>query len=230
MENLTSQELAQALPEVRKAYRLLYVYQTRILQLMQHVVQSSDWQFEGGYQRFSRKLGHDKNISLNRWAWDWLPMNLYAFHFHMNSEVPNHPYKMDIYHQADTGWDDREDEKTRNKNDLRTFASVEGSSTRLIFTFRHIELEGLYEQVKGRFPSTSTNWLVPDDAEKGKYRIIGQAFPLADITSLHEVEEKLKEFQNFCSDHWDSKINFFKIKNDATLGPTPPDTPDVFVQ
>jgi len=76
-----SQEISKTLLEVRKSYRLIYDFQSKILDLISFIGGSYMKTYNGGWCKFSEptprdKYGHSKE-SLNQWAWDWLSMYYY---------------------------------------------------------------------------------------------------------------------------------------------------------
>ena len=69
MEN---NNLNQSLIEVRKAYRILFDYQSRILDLISYIAGKTQFNYNGGYSKFSNSGPRDGKGKLNFWAWDWL--------------------------------------------------------------------------------------------------------------------------------------------------------------
>jgi hypothetical protein len=111
--------------EVRKAYRLLFDYQSRILDLMKFIGQSYSMPFVKGDPKFSTR-GQNK---LDNWAWDWLYMYYYSFHFNNSNDL-----YMSIYLLNDSGYFDASfDDNSISRLDVQKFKATENSTTKLIF-------------------------------------------------------------------------------------------------
>ncbi|WP_299577479.1 hypothetical protein [uncultured Sunxiuqinia sp.] len=131
MGSITKQELDAAFVDVRKAYRLLYHYQKRVLDLMQFISDSLPFSFEAGHSRFSSPTPKDKRVDLGRWAWDWLNLYLYEFHFG-TTKIDGKKISFSIVLQSDTGFFDKE-ATAKTKIDVSKFVKPEISKTCLIF-------------------------------------------------------------------------------------------------
>ncbi|MBW1619534.1 MULTISPECIES: hypothetical protein [Empedobacter] len=130
MEN---NNLNQSLIEVRKAYRILFDYQSRILDLISYISGKTQFNYNGGYSKFSNTGPRDGKGKLNFWAWDWL--NFYYYEFHFNRiEIGKDEYIFSIFHLADDGFFDAHNKKGNcNKIDLNDFTDEEESRSKLIF-------------------------------------------------------------------------------------------------
>ena len=84
MENLTKQELEKVFIDVRKAYRLLYHYQKRVLDLVKFIGDELDFKYHGGWVKFSEQCPRNGKGALTNSAWEWLPMYYYQFHYYNN--------------------------------------------------------------------------------------------------------------------------------------------------
>ncbi|MDC7218749.1 MAG: hypothetical protein PQJ59_02350 [Spirochaetales bacterium] len=69
---IDQKELNKALLEVRKAYRIIYEYQKRVLDLVKYISKSLGYQYAGGWSKFSSPSPKNGKGSLDNWAWDWL--------------------------------------------------------------------------------------------------------------------------------------------------------------
>lgn len=78
---MKNNELDKSLVEVRKAYRILFDYQTRILDLVKYIGQKTQFSYSGGYSKFSNSGPNNGRGSLDLWAWDWLNFYFYEFNF-----------------------------------------------------------------------------------------------------------------------------------------------------
>jgi len=75
-------EIDNALQDVRKAYRLLYLYQRRTMNIVQRITKEFDCQYYGWVPyKFYRPPKFGTKDIFNRWAWDMLPMYDVSFLF-----------------------------------------------------------------------------------------------------------------------------------------------------
>ena len=110
---------------VRNSFRLLYFFNRRVLDLMKYIGKKFSIPYAGGYSKFSASSPKDGKGDLDCWAWDW--MNLYFYEFHFFKEK----IRFSILLQSDTGkWDADVDHL-----DVQKFESALKSKTKLIFVF-----------------------------------------------------------------------------------------------
>lgn len=118
--------------EVRKAYRFLFEYQKRIIDLVSFIEGKFGLKYAGGYPKFSNAAPRNGGGKLENWAWDWLNMYFYEFHF-QDLKIGTDKIFFSVFIVNDTGFykalQNREIERT-NTDD---FDSVEDSETKLIF-------------------------------------------------------------------------------------------------
>ena len=86
--------------EVRKAYRLLFDYQRRILDLMKFVGETYDLPYKKGKPLFSSKAGN----KLTNWSWDWIYMYCYDFRF--EGKEKDNPIQFSVILKNDSGYYD----------------------------------------------------------------------------------------------------------------------------
>ncbi len=111
--------------EARKAYRYLFQYQQRILDLVRFIGGSLGLEYQGGYPKFSNPAPRNGGGNLYNWAWDWLNMYFYEFRFKKKeSDV-----KFSAFIVNDTGF--YENDKI-SKLDVKEYRTVEESQTKLI--------------------------------------------------------------------------------------------------
>ncbi|WP_040281028.1 hypothetical protein [Psychroserpens damuponensis] len=112
--------------EVRKAYRLLYDYQRRILDLMKFIGETYDFPYKKGRPLFSSKAG----TSLNNWAWDWIYMYCYDFRFEGKDD--KNPIQFSVILKNDSGFYESTEENKIHALEIEQFKAVEDSKTELI--------------------------------------------------------------------------------------------------
>lgn len=132
MDKINQHDLQQALVDVRKSYRLLAVYQRRILDTVKFIANHYSLQLQGGYSKFSNIAKKGKGVQLTHWSWDWLSMYLYEFNLGY-LEIDDIKYHFKLIHQADTGFYDVNDNQRTSKTNPSEFAASEKSECYLFF-------------------------------------------------------------------------------------------------
>lgn len=123
-------DVATALLDVRKAYRLLHDYQRMVLNAMGHIESQLGFRYQGGYSKFSNVAPRDGKGALDCWAWDWLNMMLYEFHFRNDAKR----LRMSIVLISDTGYFQEDNSlKHEDRTAVSKFASPERSRTMIGF-------------------------------------------------------------------------------------------------
>ncbi|RYD71526.1 MAG: hypothetical protein EOP84_24740 [Verrucomicrobiaceae bacterium] len=129
--NAQPHEIAAALLDVRKAYRLLHDYQRAALDAVNYIGTQLGFTYEGGYSNFSDCSPRNGKGSLDNWAWDWL--NLYFHEFHFIKKVDSEEtLNLSIWLFSDTGYYCSSHPEI-DETDLSTFAKPEESNTKIGF-------------------------------------------------------------------------------------------------
>ena len=123
---MNKNEFEETLIEVRRAYRLIYLYQRRVLDLVNFIGNNLSVTFHSGWSKFSDPIGVQTRVNLKRWSWDWLQLYFYEFHF---GEV-REGIKFSLLLQSDSGFFEGD---TGNKLEISKFLNAEESRTRLYF-------------------------------------------------------------------------------------------------
>lgn len=151
MEKINQQQLENfndAMLNVRRAHRLIYQYQRRMIDLIDFIRQKFDfppiYNGVGGCKHFSDPLyrssknGYFK-LSKNNWAWDFLCS--YEFEYYLgekftkeraNSSESSEQYAISLLQISDTGYFDS---KLDNRLDVDNFIPEENSTSKLLFYF-----------------------------------------------------------------------------------------------
>lgn len=120
------------LVDVRKAYRLLFDFQSRIMDLVSFIGGTYAFEYDGGHIKFSNIAPSNGKGSLKDSAWRFLPMYFYDFHFKQR-KINNNNIYFSVFLIADTGYFENLKDNLPNKKDVDTFHSVEESKTKLLF-------------------------------------------------------------------------------------------------
>jgi len=119
-------EFEKTLIEVRKSYRLIYLYQRRVLDLINFIGSKLALNFHSGWSKFSNPAKINTRAKLTYWSWDWLMLYFYEFHF----GIVRDEIKFSIILQSDSGFFESD---SKDKLDISKFLSSEKSSTKLYF-------------------------------------------------------------------------------------------------
>lgn len=181
--------------EARKAYRFLFQYQQRILDLMSFIGGSLGLNYSGGWPKFSNPAPRSGGGNLNNWAWDWL--NMYFYEFHFESKGAN--VKFSAFIVNDTGFYDALvfGDRTlvpKNRLDMDKYETIEKSETKLILV-----------AAKNIWPSSqwgewqSQEFLNKDLIHKQDDGImISKIYSLGSFATQDDAIQSLNDFCQYC--------------------------------
>lgn len=125
---MTQSELQLFLLNSRKSFRNLFIYIERIKDTIRYIDSILlGHNFRTGHTQFSNIAKDNSGARLDNWAWDWLPMYAYEFHFGVN---PNNNISFSIFIIADTGFYDLEQKDALAVDE---FGAVEESKSKVVF-------------------------------------------------------------------------------------------------
>ncbi len=200
MQEMNKDEFSGILQDIRIAYRLLALYQTRIKDIIVFVMDKYSLGFEAGYSKFSNLTSDGKKVVLTNWSWDWLPMYLYQFSAKM-FEKNGDKYFFHIFHQADTGFYDKFGEsrdETRLK--ITEFGSAEEARTRLFFVLGKNNGDSPYTNLLADNLGKSTHDLIKNDTW------LAMPYGLAEFYDEECTIEVIKDFSDKCLEHFKFKM------------------------
>lgn len=189
------QNIKNTLLEARKAYRFLYDYQKRVLDLVSYIGGKYGFRYRGGYSKFSNSAPKDGKGYLGNWAWDWL--NLYFYEFNFESKVLNHnTIHFAIFILNDSGYFDARNEKGANKLNTSSFKSVEDSESKLIFVAG-----------KNMWSGWGNDWDEPEflaelygnKKENENNLMVFKHYPLEDFENEEKAMSCIKDFEQYCT-------------------------------
>jgi len=206
---MQKEETKKLMIEVRKSYRLLYEYQKRILDLVDYIGKKFKLEYNGkklileyngGYSHFSNTSPRNGSGSLDSWAWDWLNMYYYEFHF-KDIKIQNKDHKDIIYFSIfllnDDGYFKTFKEQKIGRASLSNFENAKNSESKLIFVVG-----------KNMWESWGNNW---DDLDfvlgiEGKniknqqnnQIMIFKHFLVEDFYNEENAIKCLRDFEIFC--------------------------------
>ena len=221
----TTENLSKALLDVRRAHRILYAYQRRMLDLVHFIQSKLDMPVEDlcGFKHFSRPIRQYKGhltIWHDMWAWDYLYSYLFEYYLGEKETDNGGAYALSLIQYSDTGYFDQEEEETRLE--LEKFKPEEESSSKLLFFLEYkskdsewewkdgFYMEGIVLDKKvGRKEHTKD---VKDTRTGGKQILC--SFPLERFINMEATLEVLSEFRSYCQEQG---IHVF---DNLTLEPT----------
>jgi hypothetical protein len=179
--------------EVRKAYRLLFDYQARVLDLISFISGSFGFDYNGGYPKFSNSGPNNGRGNLGLWAWDWLNMYYYEFNF-QPKVVDKDKLYFSIFILNDTGFFQANKKSKIAKTAVDAFDSPENSGTKLIFAVG-----------KNTWNGWGANWdneefILQNEGHKGldDKKMVFKSYPLSKFFNEDDTIIMLKDFENYC--------------------------------
>ncbi len=209
-------QLKTSLIEVRKAYRLLFDFQNKVLKLIEFIGNEYGRAYSGGNAKFSANPPKNGKGSLSNWAWDWLNLYYYEFCFHQNKEEKIiHDY-FSIVLLSDSGfYEAQQNNPDLKKLEVNKFTPTDLSSTKLLFVFgKNLwECDGFFKNNCWEDP----NFLLKNEGvhinEEQNGIMVFKSYPLERFENNSSTIEVLSDFSNFCStNNIDFKLNRDKEK------------------
>lgn len=202
----TTNDFKNTLIDVRKAYRLLFLYQKRVMELVQFIGDTLSFNYQGGWSWFSDGTPKNGKGSLENWSWDWISMYFYEFNFAIK-EVNKNKIKFSILLQSDTGFYDAQ---PHSKQEVETFLSPENSETKLIFlvgkncwypdfAIDFEETNAIYKKELSEYAKTVE--------EK---TLLAKSFLLSDFINLDTTQNALIKWVEFCNENGINEIKMQK--------------------
>ena len=222
----TTENLSNALLDVRRAHRILYAYQRRMLDLVHFIQSKLDMHEFRGIKHFSkpiygRSIGHTPlNIWPTMWAWDYLYS--YLFEYYLGEKEAGdklHNYKLSLIQYSDTGYFDQDGQK---RGRISEFGSEEESSSKLLFFLEYNPKGSEWAWKDGPYlrriildkkVGSKEHTKEVQDTRTGGKQIL-YSFPLERFINMEATLEVLREFRSYCQEQG---IHVF---DNLTLEPT----------
>ena len=189
MEKLNSREFESVLRDVRKSYRLIALYQKRVMDVVKYIGAAYNQNFESGWAKFSNASSNGNRANIDRLSWDWLSMYLYEFHMGQKV-IGEDKYWFKIVHQADTGYFDTKENVQINKIAVDKFERSEDSKSRLFFVLSKNEGNCPIHHLLGPHLTSEVKGLV----KNGNW--IGVPYELSRFIDQKSTDQVLKEFND----------------------------------
>jgi hypothetical protein len=188
-----SKENENILVEVRKAYRLLYDYQDKVLDLISFIGGSVGYDYHGGYSNFSNLTPRLGKGSLGLLAWDWLNMYYYEFHF-KSKMIENDRVCFSVFVLNDTGYFKAYKELKITKDDVDNYDDINNSESKLIFVVG----KNLWEEWGVRWQDEE--FILNKSGKKGSDDkiMVFKSYSLADFFNQDDAIKNIKDFEQYC--------------------------------
>ena len=207
----TTENLSKALLDVRRAHRILYAYQRRMLDLVHFIQSKLDMPVEDlcGFKHFSRPISKKGNLTIwhDMWAWDYLYSYLFEYYLGEKETDNGGAYALSLIQYSDTGYFDQEGKEEGTRLELEKFKPEEESSSKLLFFLEYKRMYSKWEWGNG----TSLEKIVLDKKvgskkhEKEVRNIEGVTqilYPvsLEEFINIETTLEVLREFRSYCQE------------------------------
>jgi len=199
MEKLNPTQLNEALKDVRNAYRLLALYQQRILDVIKYIANGYGVHFNSGWSKFSNTASKGNRANISKSSWEWLALYMYEFNLGTRTIGENH-FHFKVVHQADTGFYDVNADKKIAKQNVDQFEDASASTTRLIFVLsKNVNGCPIKHHLKGNLSSQNNHSLFNDSWLSVPYN-------LERFSNQASADIVLKEFNQVCVETFGVKI------------------------
>jgi hypothetical protein len=204
MEKLNPNQLQDIFKDVRSAYRVLALYQRRILDTVKYIGNQYGFSFKSGWSKFSGAASHGNRASIDKLSWDWL--TLYLYEFNMGSfSVNNNTYYFRIVHQADTGYFDANEINKISKLKVDQFAEVNTSETRLFLILIENEFGCPIQNVLNDHLTKDSIGIILKD------NWLAVPYDIARFVSQETTDVVLQEFNKICKDTFN--LDLLEVKD-----------------
>ena len=218
-----TQKLTNALQDVRRAHRILYAYQRRMLDLAHFIKCQLKMPDFRGFKHFSRPISKNSGyltIRHDMWAWDYLYSYLFEYYLgEKEADDKQHNYKLSLIQYSDTGYFDKDGQRRCR---ISEFGSEDESGSKLLFFLEYkpkdskwVWKDGSYMErivLDKEFGSKKHTKTFRSTATGVKQ--ILYSFPLERFINMEATLEVLREFRSYC------KEQGIHVFDDLILEPT----------
>lgn len=191
------EEIQEALCDVRKAHRIIYAYQKRMMDIARFIGKKLDFVSVEGYKHFSN--GAPKKITSATWAWDFIYSYLFEYYLgEKELQGRNCEYAMSLFQYSDTGFFDSE---RSTRTNIASFAPEEESVSKFLFLLE-VKPKGsgwwwnIAEVInKKEYASRHHSATI---LKEGENTVVLYSVPIERFIDERSGLEVLKEFCDFC--------------------------------
>ncbi|MCT1531003.1 hypothetical protein M3B46_08360 [Sphingobacterium daejeonense] len=208
MEN-NIEEFENALIDVRKAHRLIFKYQEKMLDLMNYIKSRLDFPEFIGKKHFSDSIGAKRTgsgmqrIGHGMWAWDFIYPYVYEYYLG-DIRLEKYDCNLSLIQYSDTGFFDQSNEEV-SRVDVPNFIKEEQSSSKILFILEAV-------------PKNHKNWKWDKDdfimnklyassshkanvLENNNTKLVLFSFPLSHFIDENSTNYALQVFCNYCNEN-----------------------------
>lgn len=187
---MTTNEFSDVLIDVRSAYRLLYLYQKRMLELVKVLGNKLNFFYSGGWVKFSDPCPRNGRGSLDNWPWDWL--NLYAYEFNFQTkEIGKDVIDFSIILISDNGAYINE----AAHNEIEKFKNVEESNSLFIFILGKNQWEDI-DEIIDEVARREVNY---EKCNNNNNKImLYKSYDVKNFINEEQINNQLDNFHAFC--------------------------------
>ena len=213
MENITKKEFGEALCDLRKAHRLIFSYQEKMLDLIHFIGLKYGFPITQGNKHFSEPLKKKKDGSFElvkgMRAWDFQYSYVFEYHLGVVPQPDESQCALSIIQYSDTGFYDSTNEL--NKVDINSFEPVEEAASKLLFIFE-------YKSKKVKDWIWNVGDIVDDKSYASKLHTrsvvkhklgniqLMYSFSMESFLNEKTTMKALKEFADFCKKETDIEL------------------------
>ncbi|WP_143961334.1 hypothetical protein [Litoribacter populi] len=191
----SKEDLETIFLDVRKAYRLLFAYQSRVLDIIKFIGNELNFTYQGGHPKYSDLTPRSGKGTLENWAWDWLNIYCYGFNFKDKIISENETFRFSAILVSDTGFYDFETNPNhQNKKKLINYNEPNDSETKLILVYGK---NGWVDDIKG-FEKIYKKGARPI-VEVFEYGIlVAKSYPLSSFADADCALDQINDFVTYC--------------------------------
>ena len=203
MDNSKVKNLKEALVEVRKAHRLVYSFQERMLSLISYIGNRLDLCQPVGVKHFSNSIaeyrGHSGlKIPNGMWAWDYVYSYVFEYYFDETEMNDGSKFRLSIVQYADTGYFDAD---VKDRRDIVHYSKPVDSASKLLFILEDIpkgkttEYDDLQEIIHNKEYASAPH--TESEIQGKKSRLLLYSIPLERFADVRSTNEALDEYLAF---------------------------------
>lgn len=188
------------LVEVRKAYRLLFDYQTKLLALVKYIGGKYGYSYNGGLPKFSKNQARLGGGKLDDWAWDWLNLYFHEFHFGNKKIDDNTKIYFSVFILNDDGYFQscQKEQQDIGRKNLSKFEKPENSNSKLIFVVGLNCWTNKAYFVEKNWCNSSFTLEEKGIHEDESGKMFFKSYPLENFFEENNVLQQLADFENEC--------------------------------
>lgn len=185
--------------DVRRAYRLLYLYQRRVMDLMKFIGNQLSLRYAGGWPQYSSAAPKNGKGTLDNWAWDWLNMYQYEFNF-ASKVIDGKEIRFSVFLVSDTAFFDA---GLDDECDLKAYPPAETGDTCLVLLAGKDAWHGEFADFWENYKKDATEYVRVNDMG----RVIARSIPLKQFINGSLAEQAILDYTGFCAANGIPELN-----------------------